>query len=156
MTDRQRGLRLGGALLVLVGGAVHLRLLVDGYGTDGIARSFAANAIAAALIGGYLVLRRDVLGPLAGIVLSLASLVALGLVRTGDGLFGFREDGLQPMPELALAVGAEVLGAIALVGLLLSRRRSTTGSPDPTPVVAVADEPNRPARERPLVAPGRG
>jgi hypothetical protein len=128
-----RLLRLAGAVLVLVGGAVHLQLLVDGYGTDRIAVAFALNGAAAAIVGGYLVLRPDVLGALAGVALSVGSFVALVLARTGDGLLGFREQGLEPMPQLAVAVAAEALGAAVLVALALGNRRighpDTTGAP---------------------------
>ena len=60
-------LRLVGAVLVLVGGAIHLKLNLDDYGNEDILMAFALNAAASALVAAYLVLRDDVVGPLAGI-----------------------------------------------------------------------------------------
>ena len=52
-------LRLVGAVLVLAGGAIHLKLNLDDYGNDDILRAFALNAAASALVAAYLVLRDD-------------------------------------------------------------------------------------------------
>jgi hypothetical protein len=113
--DRSRGLRIVGALLVLAGGAVHLKLNLDDYGNDDILKAFALNAAASAAVAAYLVLRDDVVGPLAGIALSVGSLVALALSRRGDGLLGFREVGWNPSPDTALTVAVELLAAAVLV-----------------------------------------
>ena len=43
-----RVLRLVGAVLVLAGGAIHLKLNLDDYGNDDILRAFALNAAASA------------------------------------------------------------------------------------------------------------
>ena len=55
----------------------------------------------------YLVLRDDMLGPLAGFGLSAASLVAFSLSRSGDGILDFREVGLVPRPYSLLTVAVE-------------------------------------------------
>nr|MBA2281377.1 hypothetical protein [Acidimicrobiia bacterium] len=62
--------RVVGALLVLVGGALHLRLAFDEYGTDAIIRTFALNALVSGLVVAYLALRADPIGPLVGIAVS--------------------------------------------------------------------------------------
>ena len=120
--DRRRGLRLAGAVLVLTGGAIHLHLNLDGYGTDEILLAFALNAAASALVAGYVALRDDLIGPVAGIALSAGSLVALALSRKGDGILDFREVGWNPSPEVALTVGVEVAAVVLLVAASLSPR----------------------------------
>ena len=110
-----RWLRLVGAVLVLAGGAIHLRLNLDDYGNDDILKAFAANAAASAVVAIYLALRDDVFGPLAGIALSLGSLGALFMSRRGDGIMDFREVGWNPSPDVAVAVAVEVAAALALL-----------------------------------------
>ncbi len=130
--DRSRMLRLAGAVLVLIGGAVHLKLNLDDYGTEDIVRTFAINAAVSALVAGYLVLRDDILGPLAGIAVSVGTLIAFGLSRQGEGILDFREVGFNPSPEAALTVAAEVLAVIvlALAAIEIWRATSTpTSSP---------------------------
>ena len=103
-----RVLRLVGAVLVLAGGAIHLRLNLDDYGNDDILKAFALNAAASALVAAYLVLRDDVVGPIAGLALSIGSLGAFVMSRRGDGILDFREVGWNPSPEAALTVAVEV------------------------------------------------
>ena len=124
--DRARGLRLTGALLVLAGGAIHLKLNLDDYGNDDILMAFALNAVASALAAAYLVLRDDVVGPIAGIGLSVGSLLAFTMSRRGDGILDFREVGWNPSPEAALTVAVELAGLIVLAGALWSRRLPAT------------------------------
>jgi hypothetical protein len=113
--DRSRALRLIGAVLVLAGGALHLKLqLVDDYGPLDIRRSFALNAAVSGLVAAYLVLRDDVVGPLAGIAVSVGTLLAFGLSRTGDGILEFREVGWNPAPEAVLTVVVEVAAIVVL------------------------------------------
>jgi hypothetical protein len=129
---RSRRLRLVGALLVLVGGAVHLKLQLDDYGPLDIRRSFGLNALVSSVVAAYLVLRDDVVGPLAGIAVSVATLVAFALSRTGDGILEFREVGWNPAPETVLTVVVEVAAIVvlaiaaapALRSLATSSRRS--------------------------------
>jgi hypothetical protein len=130
--DRSRVLRLTGAVLVLIGGAVHLKLNLDDYGNADILRAFAVNAGASAVVAAYLVLRDDVLGPLAGIGLSLGTFLAFGLARRGDGLLDFREVGWNPSPDAALTVAVEVLAVAALALVALDARRSRSDLVRPT------------------------
>ena len=120
-----RILRLLAAVLLLVGGAIHLELNLDAYGNDEILKAFALNAGASALVAAYLVLRDDRLGPLLGLALSLGSLVAFGLSRRGDGILGFREVGWNPAPEAVLTVVVEI-AAVAVLGALLVQERATS------------------------------
>jgi hypothetical protein len=125
-------LRLLGAALLLAGGAVHLQLSFDDYGSRDIDRTFAVNALASALVAGYLALRRDPVGPLAGLAVSAGTLVAFALSRTGDGLLDFRATGLEPSPQAVVALVAEAAAIVVLVlALLLARRRP--GSPTHLP-----------------------
>jgi hypothetical protein len=129
--DRSRALRLLGALLVLVGGAVHLKLqLVDDYGPLDIRRAFALNAAVSGLVAAYLVLRDDVVGPLAGIAVSVGTLLAFGLSRTGDGILEFRETGLNPAPDALLTVVVEVAAIVVLAIVAAPQVRAlATSSP---------------------------
>ena len=120
--DRSRWLRLVGAVLVLAGGAVHLKLNLDDYGNEDILKAFALNAAASAMVAAYLALRDDVVGLLVGIALSLGSLGALAMSRRGDGILDFREVGWNPSPDTAVAVAVEV-GAV--IALLLALRVTT-------------------------------
>lgn len=124
--DRSRMLRLAGAVLVLIGGAVHLKLNLDDYGTEDIGRAFALNAAASALAAGYLALRHDILGPLAGIGVSVGTLIAFGLTRQGDGILDFRETGFNPSPDAAVTVVAEALALVVLALAALEARRATS------------------------------
>ena len=96
---RARLLRLVGAVLVLLGGTIHLKLNLDDYGNDDILKAFALNAAASALVAAYLVLRDDVVGPIAGLAVSIGSLGAFAMSRRGDGILDFREVGWNPSPE---------------------------------------------------------
>ena len=124
--DRSRLLRLVGAVLVLAGGAVHLKLNLDDYGNDDILKAFALNAAASALVAAYLVLRDDVVGPLAGIALSVGSLGAFAMSRRGDGVLDFREVGWNPSPEAVLTVAVEVAAVAALALVLLAGRATSS------------------------------
>jgi hypothetical protein len=128
--DLARVLRLVGAVLVLVGGAIHLKLNLDDYGNEDILRAFALNAAASALVAAYLVLRDGVVGPLAGIALSVGSLGAFAMSRRGDGLLDFREVGWNPSPEAALTVAVEV-AAIVVLALASVQMRSTATTSSP-------------------------
>ena len=123
--DRARVLRLVGAVLVLAGGAIHLKLNLDDYGNDDILKAFALNAAASALVAAYLVLRDDSIGPIAGIALSIGSLGAFALSRQGDGLLDFREVGWNPSPEAVVTVAVEV-AAVVVLSLVLLQARPTS------------------------------
>ena len=125
--DRTRALRLAGAVLVLAGGAIHLELNLDGYGNDDILIAFALSAAASAAVAAYLVLREDTYGPLAGIALSVGSLLAFALSRRGDGLLDFREVGWNPSPEAALTVVVEAAATVVLVAIIRQERRRASG-----------------------------
>jgi hypothetical protein len=124
-------IRVLAAGLVVLGGAVHLQLYFRGYRdvpNANLGRSFVANAVASGLIGLALLVRRDILVRLAAVGLCASTLVAFALSRTDRGIFGFTEQGLQPSPQAAVTLIAEI-GAIALIGLtflpLASRRPAT-------------------------------
>jgi hypothetical protein len=122
-------LRLVGAVLVLLGGAIHLKLNLDDYGNDDILKAFALNAAASALVAAYLVLRDDIAGPIAGLAVSIGSLGALAMSRRGDGLLDFREVGWNPSPEAVLTVAIEVAAVVVLALVLVEIRRSSTPEP---------------------------
>ena len=80
LTDgRRRAARLVGCGPRAGGRAIHLKLNLDDYGNDDILIAFALNAAASALVAAYLVLRDDLIGPLAGLAVSLGSLAAFAM-----------------------------------------------------------------------------
>ena len=126
--DGARVLRLLGAVLVLAGGAIHLWLNLDDYGNGDILKAFALNAAASALVAAWLVIRDDVLGPIAGLALSVGSLGAFAMSRRGDGILDFREVGWNPSPEAVITVAVEA-AAIVVLTLALVQMRLATSSP---------------------------
>ncbi|MDQ3390877.1 MAG: hypothetical protein M3508_05995, partial [Actinomycetota bacterium] len=109
--------RCGAAVAILVSGLVHLQLYFDGYRdfpNDNLGRSFLANAVASVIITCLLVIRRDVLVRLAGAGLLVATLIAFWVSRTDTGIFGFAERGLEPSPQAAVALVAEIAGLALL------------------------------------------
>lgn len=124
-TDLARTLRLAGAALVLLGGGVHLKLQLDEYGTEDIGRTFALNAIVSGLVAAYLVLRSDIVGPLAGIAVSAGTLIGFTLSRVGDGILDFRETGFDA-PYAELTVATEVAAVVVLAVAALATWRATS------------------------------
>lgn len=109
--------RLGAAAAMVVGGLVHLQLYVDGYRNlpdANLGRSFVLNGVASLVLGAALVWRRDAIVRLAGIAVVGGTLVAFAMSRTGDGVFGLRENGLEPSPHALIALVAELLALVAL------------------------------------------
>ncbi|MGB8857778.1 MAG: cupredoxin family copper-binding protein [Ilumatobacteraceae bacterium] len=130
MTSRQHRLgsaaRLIAAVAVLVGGLVHLQLYFDGYRNlpdANLGRSFVANGVGSVVVAALLVLRREALVRLAGVGIVAGTLTAFALSRTGDGVFGLRETGLQPAPQAIVALIAELLAG----GLLIASFLPTLG-----------------------------
>jgi hypothetical protein len=115
------------ALLIAVGGYVHLCLYRHGYRTiPKIGVSFLLTVLASgALALGLLVFRGlgARLAQLAGIGLSVGTLAAFALSRTPAGLFNFREIGLQPAPQATLAVLTEG-GALLLLAVSFALERT--------------------------------
>ena len=64
---------------------------------------------------------------IAGIVVAGGTLVAFAISRTDRGIFGLKEDGLNPSPEALIALIAEV-GAIVLLAVLLATDRPRAGA----------------------------
>ena len=124
--DNGRPLALFGAIAVLAGGVLHTRLAFDGYGTDDLITTFFVNGIASAAIAAWIAYDRRPLAPIAGLGISVMSLLAFGLSRVGDGVVGFRGTGLDPSPDALLTLVVEAL-AVVLLGIhLVARRRELT------------------------------
>lgn len=129
--------RLIAAAFVLVGGLLHLQLWADGYRDvpdANLGRSFVANGVASVVVATALVLRRDAVVRLAAIGLSVATLAAFALSRTDRGVFGFTEQGLQPAPQAALTLVAEIGAIVLLAASFLPR----IGAGRPVPVRVAA------------------
>ena len=105
------------AFSLAIGGFIHLCLYRHGYrAIPDIGALFAANVLASAAAAAALLLRRDLLVRLAGLSVAAGTLAAFAVSRTGGGLLHFREVGLLPAPQAAIALAAEaaaffVLGA---------------------------------------------
>jgi plastocyanin len=126
------GARLCAAAALLVGGLVHLQLYFDGYRNlpdANLGRSFVLNGVASIVVAAALVWRRDAIVRLAGIAVVGGTLVAFALSRTGDGVFGLRETGLEPSPQALIALAAEVLAFVTLAATFLP----AVGSGAPVP-----------------------
>lgn len=128
MTDRLPDLRLLGAALLLVGGAIHTWLAFDGYGTADLEKVFLLNGAGSAVVAAAIVLSRGPLAPLFGIGISAVSLLAFGLSRVGDGVIGFRATGLDPAPEAALTILAEIAALVVLGLVTASHREEIVGT----------------------------
>lgn len=105
------------AVLVTIGGVIHLQLWLGGYrGIPFIGPWFLANVVASAVIAAAIVATADRRVTLAGLVLSAASLTALVLSRT-VGLAGFLETTWtdQALAATGAELGAVVASALALV-----------------------------------------
>ena len=92
---------------VFVGGAMHLRLYDDGYRDIPnymLGRSFLANVVASGVVVALLATWRSQLALLAGLGIAVGTLGAFVKSRTGTGIFGFTESGLEPSPEAVIAL----------------------------------------------------
>jgi hypothetical protein len=118
-------LRLAAAVAVGVAGFEHLDLYRHGYhNIHAIGPLFAVNVIASAGLVAALATRRDHAVELGAAVFTALSLAAFVLSRT-SGLLGFKETGLEPRPQAAITIVAEI-AALALLALALAfdlRRR---------------------------------
>lgn len=118
-----RALKTVGALLIIGVGVVHLEQYYDfmikdvpTVGTLFLLNSFGAGAICVMLAGPF-----TLLPALAGIGLSLGSLVSIFLARYADsGIFNFREPTWRA--PIVVAVALEIV-AIVVLGLLAARRK---------------------------------
>jgi hypothetical protein len=128
------GGRVVAAVLVLIGGYIHLKLYFDGYRDvpdANLGRSFLLNAAAAVVVAAALVLWRNVLALVAGLVLVNATLIGFGLSRTSRGIFGFTESGFQPSPEAAISLVVEIGAAVILIALLYLELSAPASSREP-------------------------
>lgn len=117
-----RMLRLAGAALLLGGGAIHVLLALDGYGTATLQDMFFLNAVGSAVIALLLLAVPGPLPALGGMGVAAASLLALALSRVGDGVVGFRGTGFDPSPEVPLTIAFEV-AALAVLAVVALRER---------------------------------
>lgn len=131
--------RFVAAVAVLIGGLVHIELYFrKGYRSmpnANLGRSFMLNGIASIVVAAVLLVRRDLLVRLAGVAVTVGTLIAFYLSRnTDNGIFGFREKGFSPSPEAAIALIVEIVALVVLAVSFvpaLRWRRQTAG---PTPV----------------------
>jgi plastocyanin len=133
-----RPLRIVAAIALLVGGLVHLQLYFEGYRSiDKIGPSFLLNAIASGVVAAALGARRDWFVRLAGIGVAAGTIGAFIISRQGDGLFDFREHGLNPSPQATIALVVEIIAILTLAASFLPSVADDT-SPEPIAMAGVA------------------
>jgi hypothetical protein len=128
------GGRVVAAVLVLIGGYIHLKLYFDSYRDfpdANLGRSFLLNAAAAVVVAVLLVVWRSPWALGAGLVLVNATLLGFGLSRTSSGIFGFNENGFEPSPEAAISLIVEIGAAIVLTALLFVELQEPAPAPRP-------------------------
>lgn len=134
-----RPLRIAAAIALLVGGLVHLQLYFAAYRSiDKIGPSFLVNAISSAIVAVALVARKEWLVRLAGIGVAVGTIVAFAISRQGDGLFDFREQGLQPSPQAIIALVVEIAALVMLAVSFLPSVTDDSGQPMSMAVLSLA------------------
>jgi hypothetical protein len=125
---RDRALEVLAAGALAVSGFIHAQLYVDGYrflhvvGVLFLLQAAASFALTALLLAGLLA-RTPVWIHLGAAGAALGALGGFAASRT-VGVFGFIEYGLQPAPQALLSIMAEIIAALALGVVLLSRARA--------------------------------
>ena len=113
-------LRRLGALATLVVGAVHVQQYADFIGdVPTIGELFLLNGAAAGVVVVMLATRLAPLGALGGIALSVGALLSIAIAMSG-GLFDYQEASFRT--PVVIAVVAEALGILLLVGYLIARK----------------------------------
>ena len=103
-----------GAVLILVGGVVHLYLYQQGYQSiPKIGPLFLLNVAVALVIGVALAVRPLGAFAVAGLVFSVGTLASFVLSRT-TGILGFREMGWDPRASTAFVAEILTLGVLGL------------------------------------------
>lgn len=124
--------RILAALLVVVGGVVHFELWRTGYrGIPYVGPMFLANVVASGLIAVSLLVVKDLRVAIAGVALSVGSLIGLVLSRT-VGLAGFMESGFTVAASRTVAAEVGALVALALV-VVTTRQARAVASLAPAP-----------------------
>lgn len=111
--------RAAGAVMVLLGGAVHLQQYWRVFDGQDIGPTFVLNAIASLLVGTALLAWDGAVPAIIGVALSGASLIALLLSRT-TGLLGFEAIGYDVAEYEAVAL--EVAAIVLLLWSLVRQR----------------------------------
>lgn len=129
------------AVLLVADGWVHLDLYRHGYrSVPTIGPLFALNAASSALVGLVVLLRRELIVRMAAILVAVGTLAGFVASRLPGGIFGFQEKGLQPAPQGAEALIAEILIIVVVGGTFAwdtGLFRRTTKTPiGPTPTTA--------------------
>lgn len=122
--DIGTAVRWAAAAAIALGGLIHLQLYFDGYRdfpNQNLGRSFILNGVASVVVACLLVARKDLLVRLAGAAILVGTLIAFVVSRTGDGIFGFAEQGLNPSPQAALTLVAEIVGLALLAATFVPR-----------------------------------
>lgn len=113
--------RVLAALLVALGGVVHLDLWLGGYrGIPAIGPLFLANVIVSGVVAALLVLDGSRATVVAGMLVTAGALGGLALSRS-VGLFGFMEATWTPAAARAMAAELGAVVSLALVFTLRSR-----------------------------------
>jgi len=119
------GLRLVGAVAVLLGGSVHLQQWLTVFRDLDIGPLFLLNVVASVVVGIALLAFDSRLAALGGVLVSVGSLVALYASRT-VGVAGFEATGYELAEVEAIVV--EGVALVALGAYLLVARRPVADS----------------------------
>jgi hypothetical protein len=118
-----RWARWAGAVLLILGGSVHLQQWLRIFRHQDIGPLFLLNVIASVVVGAALFVIDDRRVIAVGVLIAVGSLIAIVLSRT-TGLLGFSATNYGT-PEIE-AIVFEVLTVAALVPCLLPRRAGRT------------------------------
>lgn len=124
-TRRPGALRVAGAVMVLLGGAVHVQQYWQVFNSLDIGPMFLLNGIVSLIVGVALLGWDGPLPAVAGVALSVGSLVALLASRT-TGLLGFDATGYDVAEYEAVVV--EVAAAVLLTLEVARSRRVRTST----------------------------
>jgi hypothetical protein len=118
--------RAAAAVAIVVAGYVHLVLYRRSYhAVPHVGTLFALDVVAAAGAAAAVAVVRARASDL--VALAHASTAAAGfLLSRTVGLWGFKEEGLDPAPDAAIAIGAELAAVVLLTAGVVRRTRSVT------------------------------
>lgn len=122
--------RAAAAVAIAVAGYVHLVLYRRSYhAAPHIGALFALDVVVAAGAAAALVVVRARASDLVALAHASAAAAGFLLSRT-VGLWGFKEQGLDPAPDAAVAIGAELAAIVLLAAGVVHRIRPVTRRTD--------------------------
>lgn len=116
------------SLALFAGGWAHLCLYRRSYhAIPTIGVMFALNVAASAIVGVLLLVRRELVVRVAALGVAVTTVGFFAASRLPGGVFHFQERGLQPAPQAAVALVAELVVTTAVAASLVWDRRAAAG-----------------------------